>query len=360
MVYFEVSEVRGEAPTGYPAPVAGKASFARRLPYQERWCYMAKVKIKCASCGKSFKSPDPKKTLCPDCQAARKAAPSTAKTPVTVAPPAGPAIDLRAAFKAAQEAGGSYAAYRPAPTPPAPPEPLPAAPVAPPAGPLGRPHPQGEPARGGAARPFSPRGVAGGSLRPARPPAPPRPPKERKPPTPPFQPSPEQVDAVRTRYLELAQPEFDGIRHQIATELAIPIRAVKSVVKELRTEMNMPSWWELAMATLTDEQRAAVRALYLPLLPLPPIGVHKQLAETLGLKQLAVYSTIRSLREELSLPRFNDRPDRPASHAGADPAQDEQNGDQPAAAADTAQDREAPLGAVAEAGSDLQRPDLSA
>ena len=168
------------------------------------------------------------------------------------------------------------------------------------------------------------------------------------------------MDAVRTRYLELAQPEFDGIRHQIATELAIPIRAVKSVVKELRTEMNMPSWWELAMATLTDEQRAAVRALYLPLLPLPPIGVHKQLAETLGLKQLAVYSTIRSLREELSLPRFNDRPDRPASHAGADPAQDDRNGDQPAAAADTAQDRAAPLGAVAEAGSDLQRPDLSA
>ena len=323
---------------------------------------MAKVKIKCASCGKSFKSPDPKKTLCPDCQAARKATPSAAKTPVTVAPPAGPAIDIRAAFRAAQEAGGSYAAYRPAP--PAPPEPLPTAAVARPAGPPVRPHPEAEPARG-AARPFSPRGAAGVPPRPARPvrpPAPPRPPKERKPPTPPFQPTPEQVDAVRTRYLELAQPEFDGIRHQIATEFSMPIRAVKSVVKELRTEMNMPSWWELAMATLTDEQRAAVRALYLPLLPLPPIGVHKQLAETLGLKQLAVYSTIRSLREELSLPRFNDRPDRPVRHANAaSPDQDEQDGGQPAAdAASSTTAGEAPLGAVAGANPDLQRSDLSA
>src|SRR5205823_2777979 len=87
-----------------------------RRPLEERWCAMAKVKIKCASCGKSFKSLDAKRTICPECQAARKAAPATART-VTPAAPVAPAFDVRAAFRAASQTQGSFTPYRTPPSP---------------------------------------------------------------------------------------------------------------------------------------------------------------------------------------------------------------------------------------------------
>ncbi len=287
---------------------------------------MAKVKIKCASCGKSFKSPDAKRTLCPDCQAVRKAASAQSRgaQPVTPATTAVPAFDVRAAFRSAQQPEGNFAAYRPgAPPPEAPVSHAPSTAVRSSA-PLAPDKPVVTPLR----PPIVP------NLRTSRPagasapraarlprPAPPRVVKERKPPTPPFAPSPEQEEAVRNRYLELAQPEFDGIRHQIAAELAIPINTVKAIVKDLRAQMKLPSWWELSALTLTDEQRAAVRALYLPELPLPEVGVHRHIAEQLGLRSLAVYTEIGALRDELGLPRFNERPDwSQPSPAGEPPA----------------------------------------
>ena len=42
-----------------------------------------------------------------------------------------------------------------------------------------------------------------------------------------------------------------------------------------------------------------IRERYLPLLPLPPIGVHKQIASDLGLDPPQVYQAIRRLRPEV-------------------------------------------------------------
>src|SRR5262249_5251887 len=74
----------------------------------------------------------------------------------------------------------------------------------------------------------------------------PKPPREKIPPPAPFVPTPEQIKQVEERYLELAQPiEFDGIRTQIANEFQIPKKAVKQIVKDLRAQSHIPSWWEL-------------------------------------------------------------------------------------------------------------------
>src|ERR1700724_3252611 len=120
------------------------------------------------------------------------------------------------------------------------------------------------------AYPGNPRGGPRGKPKTPRPSAPPRPKREKTPPPPPFTPTPEQVQQVEERYLELAQPaEFDGIRTQIAKELSIPKKAVKKIIKDLRARQNIPSWWELQTYKGSAEELEKIKALYEPYLPVP-------------------------------------------------------------------------------------------
>jgi hypothetical protein len=145
-----------------------------------------------------------------------------------------------------------------------------------------------------------------------KPPTPPKPKREKIPPPQPFVPTPEQVAQVEARYLELATPtEFDGIRTQIATELSIPKKAVKKIVKELRERDHIPSWWETQTYKGDSEELAKIKAAYEPYLPVPPVGVHKKIADELGLKAGIVYQAIKAIRLEMNLPQFND----PTLHA---------------------------------------------
>lgn len=190
------------------------------------------------------------------------------------------------------------------PDTPAPPRPRP--PMGPdtrrplrPGGPI-----EGRPDRPHPGKPMGPRGR--GPKAP-RPPAAPRPKREKIPPPQPFQPSEEQIAQIEARYLELAVPnEFDGIRTQISKELTIPKSAVKKVVKALRDKMSMPSWWEIQAYTGTAEELEKIKAAYEPHLPVPSVGVHKQIAEGLSLKPGAVYQAIKQIRLDMNLPQFND------------------------------------------------------
>jgi hypothetical protein len=126
------------------------------------------------------------------------------------------------------------------------------------------------------------------------------------PPPAPFVPTDEQIKQIEERYIELAQPtEFDGIRSQIATELKIPKRAVKKVIKELRDRQHIPSWWELQSYKGSPEDLERIREVYKPYLPVPPVGVHKLISETLQLKPGDVYQAIKAIRQELNLPQYN-------------------------------------------------------
>ncbi len=146
----------------------------------------------------------------------------------------------------------------------------------------------------------------------SKPSSPPKPKREKIPPPLPFVPTPEQVAQVEARYLELAVPaEFDGIRTQIATELSIPKKAVKKIVKELRDRDHIPSWWETQTYKGDSEELAKIKAAYEPFLPIPPVGVHKKIADELELKAGIVYQAIKAIRLEMNLPQFND----PALHA---------------------------------------------
>ena len=112
---------------------------------------------------------------------------------------------------------------------------------------------------------------------------------------------------METRYLELATPiEFDGIRTQIAQELEIPKTAVKKIIKDLRDRQHIPSWWEAQSYKGNEEELAKIMALYEPYLPLPNVGVHKQIAGALSLKPGDVYQAIKKIRADMGLPQYND------------------------------------------------------
>jgi len=139
----------------------------------------------------------------------------------------------------------------------------------------------------------------------------PRPKKEKQPPPAPFVPTPEQIAQVEARYLELAVPsEYDGIRTQISKELGIPKKAVKKIIKDLREREEIPSWWDLQTYKGPSEELEKIKELYVPLLPLPDVGVHRQIAEKLELKPVTVYQAIKVIRQEMGLPQYND----PALH----------------------------------------------
>jgi len=81
---------------------------------------------------------------------------------------------------------------------------------------------------------------------------------------------------------------------------------VKKIVKELRDRQGIPSWWELQTYKGDAEELEKIRTLYEPYLPLPNIGVHKTIADELGIKAGEVYQAIKLIRQEMGLPQYND------------------------------------------------------
>lgn len=255
-----------------------------------------KAKIKCATCHKTFKSSRSSQMNCDDCERKRRLEKATASTTNKPTQPA-----ATATTPGAKPAWLTQATVRD-PNVPIVNQPVP------------EDH-QHQPKVGATPRPVVARqpvpGHAGPKLPVARPmvkkPRTPQPPKPKTPKVQPkpFAPTPEQVTAIEMRYLELARPEYDGVRTQIAQEMGIPKRAVREVVANLRQREHLPSWWEIQKYTGTSEDLARIKAAYLPHLPVPPVGIHKLLAPQLGLSATQVYYGIRAIRQELNLPDFN-------------------------------------------------------
>jgi hypothetical protein len=274
---------------------------------------MSKIKMRCSVCGKPFKSANPKQLMCETCEAKARREKNKQQVKSATPPPAAkpPSYTLPPMTGTAPSAALT----------PAPPSPSASAPAASRPGAGQRP---GPPARAGAPASAHINGRPAGGARPPERPKAHRPPsegeprqrprrqptpqqrKEPRPPTPPFEPTPEQVAAVERRYLELANPtEYDGIRTQIAQELNIPKTAVKKIVQAVRTQLHMPSWWDIQGYHGTPEDLERIRQLYTPYLPVPPIGVHRLLAKELELHPGMIYQAIKTIRAEMDLPQYN-------------------------------------------------------
>jgi hypothetical protein len=264
-------------------------------------------KMKCARCGKRFKQANKKQVFCADCLAkervAKKSGAQLVSSPTGFASGAPnrpnhgmPSPNVTIVATTPPPELGAYgsrartAERQATPSPEHAPHPGVAAPAPRPSGPASPPV----------------RSVSAQQA-PAKPaPAVEKRPKQPRPPTPTFQLTDELRASIEQRYLELSQPvEFDGIRSQIANELQAPKPLVKQVIRELRVSRQLPSWWELQAYKGTDQTLERIRERYLPLLPVPPIGVHKQIAGDLQLDPPQVYQAIRRLRAEMKLPQYN-------------------------------------------------------
>jgi hypothetical protein len=260
-----------------------------------------KVKMRCAKCGRRFKTSGSKQTLCADCAAKERAARASAKisgtptgsvashaapAPKIVGPGASilvPGLSAPTALQPPDTSSFGVAARDEERTRQRQPAEQPRPQAAPPPKPTSR--------------------DTGKPTRPQRQKTTPGEPHEQQRP---YELSDEMRARVEAHYLELADPvEFDGIRSQIAAELSIPKSAVKQAILDLRKRMQLPSWWELKAYKGSEQDLARIREHYEPLLPLPPIGVHKRIAAELALDPIQVYRGIRRLRAEMRLPQYN-------------------------------------------------------
>ena len=281
-------------------------------------------KMKCARCGKRFKQANRKQVFCADCLAKERQAKKNAPTLVVgaqnsggLARPSGANLESAgitivqatpppeaAVFGSRAREAERHAAQAPERIAHS----APAATIAP------APPKEAKPDKFTAPAPY---GVPAKQPKHPSKAAAPQQEKRQRPPRPaPF----ELTDAIRAtieaRYLELAKPvEFDGIRTQIAGELHVPKPVVKQVIQELRATRQLPSWWELQAYKGSDEELERVRERYLPLLPTPPVGVHKQIASELQMDPPQVYQAIRRVRAEMKLPQYNP----PESHGNTAP-----------------------------------------
>jgi hypothetical protein len=261
---------------------------------------MPRLKVRCASCGKVFTPSNAKQTLCPDCAKAQQAVKAQkrtdAATPAEAQQPNAPLIQGPGARVLRPDTAHTEAIAEPLPPPAATSELSPVR--APSETPQERPQerPQQPKAR---ANPPAAKGADrnGAKLQHKA--------KPQRIELTPFALTDELRQRIEARYLELANPvEFDGIRTQIAAELNAPKPVVRAVVHDFRRRRGMPSWWEAQGFSGSSADLERIKVAYTPYLPLPPVGIHRVIAETLGLEARTVYRGIRKIRAQMGLPPY--------------------------------------------------------
>lgn len=143
-------------------------------------------------------------------------------------------------------------------------------------------------------------------------------PMQRKPQKParPLLISKEQLEAIEAIYktmLPLPNPDCHEV---IGTHLGIEPQKVFFGINLVRQKMMLPKLpFPKRKLAITPDQMTAIKALYEPLLPLPPIGCHKIIAAQLKMDEWRVHVGIKLIRAQLGLDRWNeDRADKPADY----------------------------------------------
>lgn len=122
-----------------------------------------------------------------------------------------------------------------------------------------------------------------------------------------------QIEELYKKMLPLPNPDAHEV---IATALEIEPRKVFFGMNLIRQKMFLPKLpFPKRKLAVSQEQLTAIKSLYEPLLPLPPIGCHKILAIQLKMDEWRVHVGIGIVRKQMGLDRWNEgRPDAPAQH----------------------------------------------
>jgi len=119
-----------------------------------------------------------------------------------------------------------------------------------------------------------------------------------------------QIEVLYKRLLPLPNPDA---HEEIGKEIELESNKVFFGINLVRQKLRLPKLpFPKRKLALTIEQVMAIRTLYEPLLPLPPIGCHKIIAKQLKIDEWRVHVGIGIIRKQMNLPRWNaEREDAP-------------------------------------------------
>lgn len=123
----------------------------------------------------------------------------------------------------------------------------------------------------------------------------------------------EQIEIFYKTMLPLPNPDAHEV---IGEKLGIEPRKVFFGINLVRQKLMLPKLpYPKRKLAITPDQMMAVKSLYEPLLPLPPIGCHKIIAAQLRIDEWRVHVAIKLIRAQMGLDRWNeDRQDKPADY----------------------------------------------
>ena len=123
----------------------------------------------------------------------------------------------------------------------------------------------------------------------------------------------EQIEIFYKTMLPLPNPDCHEV---IGAKLGIEPQKVFFGINLVRQKMMLPKLpFPKRKLAISPDQMMAIKALYEPLLPLPPIGCHKIIAAQLKMDEWRVHVGIKLIRAQLGLDRWNeDRADKPADY----------------------------------------------
>ncbi|MCD8378396.1 MAG: hypothetical protein LUB59_06380 [Candidatus Gastranaerophilales bacterium] len=123
----------------------------------------------------------------------------------------------------------------------------------------------------------------------------------------------EKIEALYKTMLPLPNPDA---HETIGAHLEIEPRKVFFGINLVRQKLMLPKLpFPKRKLAVTPDQMTAIKSLYTPLLPLPPIGCHKIIAAQLRVDEWRVHVAIKLIRAQMGLDRWNeDRPDKPADY----------------------------------------------
>src|SRR5574344_1121228 len=99
----------------------------------------------------------------------------------------------------------------------------------------------------------------------------------------------------------------------IGEQIGLEARKVFFGINLVRQKMMLPKLnFPKRKLAVSQDQLTAIKMLYEPLLPLPPIGCHKIIAQQLKMDEWRVHVGIGIVRKQMNLPRWNsEREDAP-------------------------------------------------
>jgi len=165
---------------------------------------------------------------------------------------------------------------------------------------------------------------------------------------------------IEKRYMPLLPLPNPDAHILIAQELNLEPNKVFFGINLIRQKLRLPKLeYPKRPLAVTEDQLLAVKALYEPFLPLPPLGVHKILSKQLRMDEWRVHVAIGLIRKQMNLNRWNEEredltPEMKEQIAAAQEAKKLEEAEKAKAKAEKAKAQAAEVGSEAEPEADVE------